>query len=633
MHSLVEAAALALQSATIASDLSAFHDINDAALTIAAVEWRVHDADARGLVASLALQTHRVLLGVATLHIPRATPEKGVRFAERALDIAVAFGFTEEKRRGFNVCSALYVLTGAAADAVEYGLMAASIAKELDYHAAVVNSLANVNAALLMMGLHEDAVEIADRVDKAYANCNDCTQDLALVLTNAAKAALVLKRYAVAERYARRALDGLRADDEHDAGYRLLNEFTRLQCAMTTEDADAVSQRMGEIHRIAERFPTQRNDLNRRFAAALYVGHTQKAHLATIGQLGYLTAAAAEFTPIYSDVLLTLANLCSHANDHRSALFYAGELVDTVGNERLGRVRNLIAEIGQFTKPVLPQKNSAQALIDRIVAQTVATQKSPMRIEVIADNKLMSALERMAATAELCDDPSRRAIYRVGKLSALLARELGYNNAQADALERAARLHDIGKLGIPSAILAKPLERLTESEYLAMWRHATMGAQILQQCDEPLFDLAADIAHAHHESWDGTGYPRNLQGEEIHEAARIVCLAENYDSMTHARSYRHRMTHPQAVAYLSNNAGSQFDPAMTPVFIRLLERLRMQHGERMNEMLETDAPANREHLADATLLQHLDKLVPHTVFSSVRGNRLGSVFDASAVKG
>ncbi|MGL5002918.1 MAG: HD-GYP domain-containing protein, partial [Casimicrobium sp.] len=155
------------------------------------------------------------------------------------------------------------------------------------------------------------------------------------------------------------------------------------------------------------------------------------------------------------------------------------------------------------------------------------------------------------------------------------------------------------------------------SAYQAMWRHAQMGAQILRQCDEPVFNLAAEIAHSHHEAWDGTGYPRNLQGDEIHEAARIVCLAENYDSMTHARSYRHRMTHAEAVAFISQNAGVQFDPNMTPVFIRVVERLWLLHGQQFDDALCVDIPAPNERFATDSMLDRLNDLVPKSVFEKL----------------
>jgi putative two-component system response regulator len=432
-----------------------------------------------------------VLLGVAIAHIPRAAPERAIRFAERALDIAMAYELKEETRRSFNVCSALYALTGAAADAVEYGLMAASLAKADDYNAAVVGSLANINAALILMGLHDEAVEIADRVFAAFADDQDCVMDVALVNTNAAKAALTLKRYDTAKQYSQRAIAGLSSDRAHDATYRVLNEFTWMQCAIATDDVATANARMIEIDRIAAQYPSPRNDLNRRFAAALHLGFTQKAPLATIGQLGYLTAAASKFVPIYTDVLQHLTTLCSEAGDHRSALYYAGELVDSVGHARLGKLRDLIAELGQKPTTITPQKDSAQSVINRIVAKAIEPAPARPRVDTLGEPALAKSLERLAATAELCDEPSRRAIYRVGKLAGLLARELGYGEAQAVALEHAARLHDIGKLGIPSAILAKPSVRLNESEYQVMWRHAAMGAQILRQCGEPVFQLAA----------------------------------------------------------------------------------------------------------------------------------------------
>jgi putative two-component system response regulator len=601
-----------------------FERLVEAARDIGDVNWRqpLNDGENASVLALLAPTAYRVLLSMATAYIPRASPEKGIRFAERALDIAMAYELKEETRRGFNVCSALYVLTGAAADAVEYGLMAASLAKQLGYAAAAVNSLTNVNAALVLMGLHDEAVKIADRVFTAFADHEDCVMDVALVNTNAAKAALALKRYDIAAQYAQRAIAGLDVDSAHDASYRLLNEFTWMQCAIAKDEVATVNARMSEIDRIAEQHPSSRNDLNRRFAAALHLGFTQKAPLATIGQLGYLTAAASKFVPIYTDVLQHLATLCSEAGDHRSALYYTGELVDTVGHARLGKLRDLLAELGQRPHAIVPQKDSAQSVIDRIVAKVIEHVPAPVRVEKLADSALTKVLERLAATAELCDEPSRRAIYRVGKLAGLLARELGYTDAQAVALEHAARLHDIGKLGIPSVILAKPSARLNESEYLVMWRHTTMGAQVLRQCDEPILHLAAEIAHAHHEAWDGTGYPRNLEGEEIHEAARMVCLAENYDSMTHSRSYRHRMTHPEVVAFISKNSGGQFDPAMTPVFIRLVERLRALHGERMNDVLAEAAPMLNERLAEDSMLRRLDDLVPSSVFEKLRGRLL-----------
>ncbi|MGL5005341.1 MAG: HD-GYP domain-containing protein, partial [Casimicrobium sp.] len=572
--------------------------LNEVAAAIAAVNWRAPVKNSPGdepqSLELLAAPAHRLLLRVATEHMPRATLEKGIPFATRGLDIAVAFGLKDETRRGYNVCSALYMLLGSAADAVEHGLMAAGCAMDMAYPAAVVNALANVNGALVSIGLHEEALEIAGRAFQKYGSDTDCASDLALLLGNAAKAALALKRFDVAKQYASQTVALLEVNNATDGGYRLLAESILLRCAIADGDKALVTQCMNEIERLAAEYPSPRNELNRQFAEAFYVGYAENARLAMIGLLASVATEAKGFTAIYADALQQLCHLCSEGGDQRSALLYAGKLVTTLGHARLSKVRERLIELGQVPKTTTPAKNSTKDIIDRIVLQALDTnQTQRTRVQSLGNRELTRSLEELAATAELCDDPSRRAIYRVGKLSRLLAAELGYSEAEAVALEHAARLHDIGKLGIPSAILAKPNERLNESEYLVLWRHAAMGAQILGQCHEPIFELAAEIAHAHHEAWDGTGYPRNQQGEEIHPAARIVCLAENYDSMTHARSYRHALTHPQAVEFISRNAGKQFDPAMTPMFIRVVERLRLLHGVKMDEWLAEDAPANQ----------------------------------------
>ncbi|TAG46826.1 MAG: HD domain-containing protein [Betaproteobacteria bacterium] len=614
-------------------DQEIFDALNDVARAIVVVDWRGpwvgRSQGTRQPLDALVVPACRILLEVALAHIPRATPEKGVRFAERAIDIASAYGDKSHTRRGFNVCSWLYNLTGSAADGVEYGLMAAARAKELDFNVGVVGALTNVNLSLILFGLHEEAIEIAERAYRAYSHDPDCKRHIGLIVGNAGHAALALKRYREAADYAKRAID-LHGDvtDTMGANDRIIDHFTWLKCAIALNEPATANDRMTAIEWIAREYPSPIAELHREFAEALYVGYAKKALMATAFKLGHLRSKTANYATFYVDLLAHLMRLASDTEDHGSALLFAGELVDAIASTRLSKVRERLIELGQTPKTVTPAKDSTQEIIDRIVSQALETQQTQRtRVATLGNRELTRSLEELAATAELCDDPSRRAIYRVGKLSKLLALELGYTEAEATALEHAARLHDIGKLGIPSAILAKPNMRLNESEYLVMWRHAAMGAQILGQCHEPIFALAAEIAHAHHEAWDGTGYPRNLQGEEIHEAARIVCLAENYDSMTHNRSYRHALTHPEAVEFISRNAGIQFDPEMTPVFIRVVERLLLFHGNRLDDWLAEDALANesrhrRQDGEHDTMLSRLADLVPDSVFAKLRGTLL-----------
>ncbi|MGL5002091.1 MAG: hypothetical protein ACRDAM_04065, partial [Casimicrobium sp.] len=223
-------------------DAETFEALNDVAQVIVLADWRGplsnRPQDTRESLDALVAPACRILLEVALAHIPRATPEKGLRFAERAIDIATAYGDKSHTRRGFNVCSWLYNLTGSAADGVEYGLMAAALAKELDFNVGVVGALTNVNLSLILFGLHEEAIEIAERTYRAYSHDPNCKRHIGLIVGNAGHAALALKRYRQAADYAKRAIE-LHGDitDAIGANDRIIDHFTWLKCAIALNES------------------------------------------------------------------------------------------------------------------------------------------------------------------------------------------------------------------------------------------------------------------------------------------------------------------------------------------------------------------------------------------------------------
>ena len=186
----------------------------------------------------------------------------------------------------------------------------------------------------------------------------------------------------------------------------------------------------------------------------------------------------------------------------------------------------------------------------------------------------------LAKLAELRDDNTGRHVDRVTRLSIILALELQRGPAcegeiddvfLAD-LERAAALHDIGKVAIPDAILLKQ-GRLTRDERKVICTHATIGAGIIRFGMERLADpgflnMAEAIARSHHEWYDGTGYPQRLRGASIPLAARITALADVYDALTTCRVYKEAYSHEQAVRIIREHSGSQFDPAIVEAFLR-----------------------------------------------------------------
>ena len=180
-------------------------------------------------------------------------------------------------------------------------------------------------------------------------------------------------------------------------------------------------------------------------------------------------------------------------------------------------------------------------------------------------------LQRLAIAAEYRDDATGEHTRRVGDLSAQIAKAIGSDDGDVDLIRRAAPLHDVGKVGIPDALLLKPA-RLTGDEFEVVKLHAEMGAEMLAGRGFPLLETAEWIARSHHERWDGSGYPAGLCGEEIPQVGRIVALADVYDALTHARPYKPAWTHTDALAQIRTERGRHFDPTLVDAFLEVIAR-------------------------------------------------------------
>jgi HD-GYP domain-containing protein (c-di-GMP phosphodiesterase class II) len=150
-----------------------------------------------------------------------------------------------------------------------------------------------------------------------------------------------------------------------------------------------------------------------------------------------------------------------------------------------------------------------------------------------------------------------------------IAKAIGCSQEEIDQLSISGALHDIGKIGIPDNILLKP-GRLTDEEYDVIKKHPVIGSNIIGH-----FNMWSDeekIIRHHHERWDGNGYPDKLKAREIPFLSRILSVADVYDALTTDRSYRKKMQDDVAVKIIMENAGNQFDPEITDVFLRLYEQ-------------------------------------------------------------
>ena len=210
----------------------------------------------------------------------------------------------------------------------------------------------------------------------------------------------------------------------------------------------------------------------------------------------------------------------------------------------------------------------------------------------------LEILERLALAAEYRDDDTQEHAWRIGRTCARLALGLGLPVQEVELIRRAAPLHDIGKIGIPDAILLKP-GRLTGQEFDIVKTHAAIGAEILSGSRSPLLRLAQRIALTHHERWDGGGYPNGLAGEEIPLAGRIVAVADVFDALTHERPYKEAWPVGQAVEEIVGQAGRQFDPRLVEAFSRL------DHRTLLDPLQERNHPsAGQPHLVEARPAAH-----------------------------
>ncbi len=156
---------------------------------------------------------------------------------------------------------------------------------------------------------------------------------------------------------------------------------------------------------------------------------------------------------------------------------------------------------------------------------------------------------------------------RVSEFACAIGRHLNMPVADLEDLRMGALLHDIGKIGIPDAVLQKS-DRLTREEWSLIRQHPTIGRRILEGVSG--FHEYLPIVELHHENWDGSGYPFGLQGEAVSLSARIVHVADAFDAMTSSRPYRFAMSPQEALHILQQNAGKQFDPAIVPVFVEIV---------------------------------------------------------------
>jgi HD-GYP domain-containing protein (c-di-GMP phosphodiesterase class II) len=286
-------------------------------------------------------------------------------------------------------------------------------------------------------------------------------------------------------------------------------------------------------------------------------GRWREAHVNALA--AHSATKAQRYAELQRQSLEVLAEACRHLGDTDGELRYQRQLLVY---ERQIFGRDTRSRLLDFT--VKRAAARAQRRHVELEARIVTASKD-------IEQAQYETLERLAIAAEARDAETAEHTYRVGHVSAAIAAQMGLPSDLVEQIRFAARLHDIGKIGIPDHIMLKP-GALSDTEYEIIKTHTIVGARILSGGRTDIMRMAESVAASHHEAWSGGGYPYGLIGEQIPLAGRITTVADVFDALTHARPYKAAWQIPKALDEIRFLSGKKFQPEVVEAFLRVVSR-------------------------------------------------------------
>jgi len=443
-------------------------------------------------------------------------------------------------------------------------------------------ALANLGAALNLGSLYREAIpcfQLGIQVARSKESREDLirsgyppTQTECAQLNNLAQSYLYLGQFdegfeTISECLAKTS----EPRDSRTAISRIIHEFTFVQLAVELGRLREARHHADACEKYARGRPRRAKQLAGvcRGLCEVYSGDPDVGIELIESSLRIVDLASSVRAP----TLVPLIRACEQAERPEVALKYMNDLLTGIKTTRDAAFGTLLSACGE--RHVVLENAS----VDDLRAFEVT--EARLRAKVAEGNAVtarIEMLERLGVTADLKEEQSGAHGYRVGKLSSLMAERLEWNKDARYAIELAARLHDIGKIGVPDRILLKS-QGLRDAERDMMNVHTVIGAELLAKSDIPQLRMAEDIARYHHEWWDGSGYPARLAGKRIPIHARIVALADVFDALTHGRPYAPAWPIEKALEEIQARRGTQFDPELTDRFIELVRRLQREHAD------------------------------------------------------
>ncbi|MBK8323211.1 MAG: HD domain-containing protein [Betaproteobacteria bacterium] len=493
--------------------------------------------------------------------------------ATAAVQLAEKAGQKALKRRALTLLGITQADTGNISSAVECYASALEIARELDDTHSECVVWVNLGVALMYAAQYRDAISCFEHAIQMTESNGNLSSIRPSAFSNIALCALHLEDFGRGLRAAETSVrESPAPTTAAEKNSRVLRENYYTRLLLEVNSLDKARERCEIARALAKESQSPRAEIAAAIAEGLYEVHAGKIDVG-ISRLTATLERARLVRAMLRDTLGALVRAFEIIGQPERALIYLREMMEatrqTQQENALNHLKLHLERLGQS----IEEKVSEEV---RLARQEAALKGKIAEQELFRSR--IEMLERLAVTAELRDDSTGEHSYRVGMLSGLIAQEYGCDEEVCFMVELAARLHDIGKIGVPDAILLKP-DKLNDAERQIMRTHTTVGAELLSKSNIPHMQMAEEIARHHHEWWDGSGYPGGLSGTAIPLSSRITAIADVFDALTHKRPYKEPWPVEEAVREIASLKGKQFDPQITDVFLVLIAKLRQKYPD------------------------------------------------------
>jgi putative two-component system response regulator len=553
----------------------------------------------------------KLILDAARFFYISGKPESGLTLGISARELAVEIADGTSASAALTVVGICSADTGNLPMAMEAYSDALSLAQKNGDVSREGKTWHNLGTALMYSGLYREAIESFQRALIFTHLAPDFASAAAPLHTNISLCHLQLDQISQGLMAINKAVElSGKAVDANSALDRVILEINFVRLLIEVDDFEGAKAHAKTARQYALMTQSPRADIFASVAeglAEVFSGNTDVG----ISRLTASLQRGIALKVTIREVLVALVKAHEHIGQHDKALEYLNMMLE---QQRKTQAANVLQHVKRHLEQLhVADKDSpiedASQIIKKLLTRAEVFEGRVAKSELQKrDQQLFVArvevMERLAVAAELRDDSTGEHSYRVGRLASLLAKSLGCDDDMIFMIDIAARLHDIGKVGIPDGILLKP-DKLNASEREVMKTHTTIGAQVLAQSQIPHMQMAEEIARCHHEWWDGNGYPSGLAGEDIPLAARITALADVYDALTHKRAYKHAWTEDSALTEILALRGRQFDPKLTDAFLALITSLRREHPD-MDALLGQAAKASPFIIARTRIQETLE---------------------------